>query len=132
MNRTVLVVDDIAFVRKTLIKILTANHFKVVGEAEDGHKAVLMYQKLKPDLVTMDIVMPVLSGIDACRRICKMDKGARVVMVTGMDQENLIMEAIGAGARDYVVKPFTEADIVKTLEHVLMGAESVQRRTKGL
>lgn len=118
MARTVLVVDDIAFVRKTLSDILKSAHYQVVGEAQNGLEAVDMYTRLKPDVVTMDIVMPELSGIEATRRIIKKFKDARIIMITAMDQEQLIMDAINAGARDYLVKPFTSTDVLRALDHL--------------
>jgi two-component system chemotaxis response regulator CheY len=132
MKRTVLVVDDLAFVRKTLVQILTENHFEVVGEATDGVQAVQLYQKLKPALVTMDIVMPNMSGIDACRRITKSHKGAKVIVISAMGQESLIMEAINAGAKDYILKPFSADEIVKTCEHVLRASDEVTKRAKSI
>lgn len=123
MARTVLIVDDVAFVRRTLTQILTEGHYQVVGEAEDGLQAVELYAQLQPDLVTMDVVMPKLSGIEATRRIIKMDKEAKVVIISAMGQENLIMEAINAGAKDYVLKPFTREDVLKTMEHALTGGD---------
>jgi two-component system chemotaxis response regulator CheY len=119
MARTVLIVDDVEFVRKTLAEILTEANFQVVGEAEDGAQAVEMYGRLKPDLVTMDVVMPQMSGIDATRKIVKGDKDARVVIISAMGQENLVMEAINVGARDYILKPFSGEDVVRTLERAL-------------
>lgn len=121
MKRTVLVVDDVEFVRKTLTDILTDAHYQVVGEAVDGKQAVEMYARLKPDVVTMDVVMPHLSGIDATRKIVKFDRDAKVVIVSAMGQENLVMEAINVGAKDYILKPFTAADVVKTLERAISG-----------
>jgi two-component system chemotaxis response regulator CheY len=114
--KTVLIVDDVAFVRQTLREIFTHAGYHVVGEAADGSEAVSLYGQLNPDVVTMDIVMPQMSGIDATRRILKADTTARVVIISAMGQENLVMEAINVGARDYILKPFTAADVLKTVE----------------
>src|SRR4051794_12306534 len=95
--RTVLVVDDVEFVRKTLIEILTEAGYSVVGEAATGQQAVDQYLKLRPALVTMDIVMPEMSGIEAARKILAKDKEARIIIVSAMGQENLMMEAINVG-----------------------------------
>jgi two-component system chemotaxis response regulator CheY len=119
-GRRVMIVDDVAFVRKTLTEILTAAHYQVVGEAKDGAEAVEMYERLKPDLVTMDVVMPGMSGIEATKRIVKSDKSARVVIISAMGQESLVMEAINVGAKDYMLKPFSAADVLKTVERALV------------
>src|SRR5262245_20970210 len=116
MARTVLIVDDVEFVRKTIAEILSEAHYHVVGEASTGAQAVEMYARLRPDVVTMDIVMPEMSGLDAARKILKSDKQARIVIISAMGQENLVMEAINVGARDYVLKPFSSADILKSVE----------------
>ena len=118
MAKTVLIVDDIAFVRKTLSDILTQAHYQVVGEACDGAEAIELYQKLRPDIVTMDVVMPQMSGIDAARRILKMDRNAKVIIISAMGQDNLIMEAINVGAKDYIMKPFTAEDVLKTINRI--------------
>ena len=120
MSRAVLIVDDVAFVRKTLRDILVAAHYQVVGEAENGEDAIKLYAKLRPDIVTMDVVMPQMSGIEDTRRIVKTNQHARVVIISAMGQENLVMEAINAGARDYILKPFTREDILKTLERAMI------------
>ena len=129
MARTVLIADDIPFVRKTLAKILADAHYQVVGEAETGQQAVEMYAKLRPEITMMDVVMPIMSGIEAVRRITKMDKEAKIIMISAMDQETVIMEAINAGAKDYLIKPFTANDILKTLEHLY--AEKGGKRATG-
>ena len=129
MAKTVLICDDIAFVRKTLTDILTEAHYQVVGEAADGNEAVNQFAELKPDIVTMDIVMPQLSGIDAMRKILRIDKAAKVVVISAMGQENLIMEAINVGAKDYILKPFTTEDVLKTLDRALLGEQHVLGRS---
>jgi two-component system chemotaxis response regulator CheY len=131
MKKTVLIVDDISFVRKTLADILTKAHYQVVGEARDGVEAVDMFNQLKPDMVTMDIVMPRMSGIDATHRILQMHSTARIVVVSAMGQENMVMEAIGAGALDYIRKPFSATDIIRTIDRLLArtsGSSKVQER----
>jgi two-component system chemotaxis response regulator CheY len=129
MAKTVLVVDDMAFVRKVLIEILTQAHYQVIGEAADGIEAVSLFEKLRPNLVTMDIVMPQMSGLDATKRILKLDKDARVVIISAMGQENLVMEAIAVGARDYILKPFTAEEVIKTAERALLGDAYMMNRT---
>ncbi|MGZ3689558.1 MAG: response regulator [Bdellovibrionota bacterium] len=129
MAKTALIVDDVAFVRKTISEILTEAHYQVVGEAADGTEAVALYMKLKPDVVTMDIVMPQMSGIEATRRILRVDKNARVVIISAMGQENLVMEAIDVGARDYILKPFSAQDVLKTVERALMTEDHGPGRT---
>ena len=128
MAKTVLIVDDIAFVRKTLSEILSRAHYQVVGEAADGTEAIDLYMKLRPDIVTMDVVMPQMSGIDATRKIVKADKKAKIVIISAMGQENLVMEAIDVGAKDYILKPFTTEDVLKTIERTLTGEHTVLGR----
>jgi two-component system chemotaxis response regulator CheY len=116
---TVLVVDDVAFVRSTLAAILNENGYQVIGEAGNGADAIEQYARLTPDLVTMDVVMPKMSGIEATRKILKSAPAARVVMISAMGQESLVMESIHAGARDYILKPFSAEEVLKTVAHVL-------------
>ena len=126
--KSVLIVDDVALVRQTLRQILTEAGYRVVGEASDGAEAVQLYSQLHPDVVTMDVVMPQMSGIDATRKILKADATARVVIISAMGQENLVMEAINVGARDYILKPFTALDVLKTLDRALIDEDHLFNR----
>lgn len=114
----VLVVDDTAFMRKLLKNILFSAGFDIVGEAENGKQAVELYRKLKPDIVTMDIVMPEMNGIEALKEIKKIDPNAKVVMCTAVGQEQMVKAAIKLGARGYIVKPFQAAKVVEELKKV--------------
>ncbi len=118
---SVLIVDDVAFVRTTLATILQAAGYEVAGEAASGSEAIEQFRKLAPDVVTMDVVMPKMSGIEATRKILKEAPSARIVVISAMGQESLVMEAIHAGARDYILKPFSAEEVVRTLEQVLRG-----------
>lgn len=111
----VLIVDDAAFMRLTIRTMLERNHFEVVGEAENGAEAIQMYKNLKPDIVTMDVTMPDMGGLDALKAILAFDPGAKVVMVTAMGQEVLVREAILSGAKSFIVKPFKEDNLIRTL-----------------
>lgn len=129
MRKSVLIVDDVAFVRKTLASILSEAGFDVIGEAANGSDAVEQYTKLGPDVVTMDIVMPRMSGIEATRKIMKANPEARVVMISAMGQETLVMESVHAGARDFILKPFSAKEVIKTLEHCLgIGADHKEQK----
>ena len=119
MSRTVLVCDDAIFMRALVSDILQQAGFAVVGEAETGVEAVEKYKTLRPDLVTMDIVMPDLGGIDAVREITAYDPDARVLMCSAMGQQALVVEAIQAGAKDFVVKPFQASRVLEAVERVL-------------
>ena len=119
MGRTVLICDDAIFMRTMLKDILKQSGFEVVGEAQTGKEAVERYKQLKPDLVTMDIVMPDMGGIDAVRAIIKDDPGAKILMCSAMGQQALVIEAIQAGARDFVVKPFQPSRVLEAVQRVL-------------
>jgi len=113
--KSVLIVDDAMFIRLSLKMMLEKNGFNVIGEAENGAVAVKKYQELKPDIVTMDITMPEVDGVEALRQIRAMDGNAKVVMVSAMGQEVMIRNAIMAGAKNFIVKPFTEESVLKVL-----------------
>lgn len=114
--KRVLIVDDGAFMRRFIREILARHGYEVVGEAEDGAQGVESYQSLKPDLVTMDITMPNMNGIEALKEILRQDPQAAVVMVSAMGQEVYIKEAIRAGAKSFVVKPFDETTLLSVIE----------------
>lgn len=113
--KSVLIVDDIAYVRKTMKQILTSNGYRVVGEAANGDEAVRLYQELQPDFVTMDLVMPVMNGVEATKLIMKHDPQAVILILSSMMQENLVTEAVLAGAKDYIVKPFQTEEVLKVI-----------------
>ena len=119
MSHTVLVCDDAIFMRTMISDILTQAGFEVVGEAESGTQAVEKYHALKPDLVTMDIVMPDMGGIEAVREICKTDPDAKILMCSAMGQQALVVEAIQAGAKDFVVKPFQPRELIARIQGLL-------------
>ncbi len=106
MGKTILVVDDAAFMRMMIKDILTKNGYSVVGEADNGLNAIDKYEELKPDLVTMDITMPEMDGITAVKEIRKKNPNARIIMCSAMGQQAMVIDAIQAGARDFIVKPF--------------------------
>lgn len=118
-SSTVLVCDDAVFMRTMVSDILSQAGFTVVGEAENGKQAVEKYQQLKPDLVTMDIIMPEMGGIEAVKKITQMDPGARILMCSAMGQQSLVQEALQAGARDFVVKPFQPSRVLEAVQRVL-------------
>jgi two-component system chemotaxis response regulator CheY len=119
----VLVADDASFMRQMIREIVEAEGHEVVGEASDGDEVVEEFKRLHPDVVTMDIVMPRRSGIDAVKGIMQIDPGACVVMCSALGQETLVQEAMEAGARDFIVKPFKPDVVIATIEKVLEKSE---------
>ena len=115
----ILVADDAAFMRQMIREIVEAEGHEVVAEASDGVEAVDQFKVHHPDLITMDIVMPRRSGIDAVKGILELDSNACVVMCSALGQETLVTEALQAGAKDFIVKPFKPDAVVKTLNKVL-------------
>jgi two-component system chemotaxis response regulator CheY len=119
MTKRVLIVDDAVFMRNMIKDIFSGGGFEIVGEAANGLEAVEKYKESRPDLTTMDIVMPFKSGIEATREIVKLDPKAVIVMCSALGQESLVMEAIEAGASDFVVKPFKAEDVLAVVKKVL-------------
>ena len=117
--KRVLIVDDASVVRMLIKKVLTQADFEVVGEAVNGIDALAKYKELRPDLVTMDITMPEADGIQATKDIIAFDAKAKVVMLSGIDQKEMLWRAIKAGAVSYIVKPFENDRILSTLNEVI-------------
>lgn len=118
MPRRLLIIDDGAFMRILIKGMVEKNDYIVVGEAPDGEVGVRMYKELKPDLVTMDITMPVKDGISALKEIIEYDRHANVVMVSAMGQDAFIKESIMSGAKSFVVKPFDEDGLISILNAI--------------
>ncbi|MEI4768092.1 response regulator [Psychrobacillus sp. FJAT-51614] len=115
---TVLVVDDAVFMRATIKRMLENEQFEVIGEASNGNEAVELYRQLLPDVVTMDITMPGMTGIEAVKAIVTEYPDAKIVMVTALGQQKLIVEAIENGAKDFITKPFNPEQIIQVLQNV--------------
>ena len=116
---SILIVDDAAFMRMMLRDIITKNGMEVAGEAENGAIAIEKYKEVKPDLVTMDITMPEMDGITALKGILEADSSARVVMCSAMGQQAMVIEAIQAGAKDFIVKPFKPDRVIDAINKSL-------------
>ncbi|MDD6656687.1 MAG: response regulator [Lachnospiraceae bacterium] len=119
MAKNILICDDAAFMRMMIKDILTKNGYNVVGEAENGLKAVEKYNELKPDLVLMDITMPEMDGIQALKNIKASDAGAMVIMCSAMGQQAMVIESIQAGAKDFIVKPFQADRVLEAVKKVV-------------
>lgn len=119
MAKNILIVDDAAFMRMMIKDILTKNGYNVVGEAENGAKALEKYTECKPDLVLMDITMPEVDGIQALKNIKAADAGAQVIMCSAMGQQAMVIEAIQSGAKDFIVKPFQADRVLEAVKKVV-------------
>lgn len=113
-----MIVDDAAFMRMAIRNILVKHDFQVVDEAENGLVALSKYKELKPDIVTMDITMPEMTGLEALKAIMAFDPNAKIVMVSAMGQEQMVMEAVMNGAKSFIVKPFKEDHVIQTLNKI--------------
>lgn len=119
MANRILVVDDAAFMRMMIRDILTKNGYEVVGEAQDGAQAIEKFKEFKPDLITMDITMPEMDGIAALKEIKKLDGNAKVIMCSAMGQQAMVIDAIQAGAKDFIVKPFQADRVIEAIKKTL-------------
>ncbi|TWI57139.1 response regulator [Halalkalibacter nanhaiisediminis] len=116
---SVLIVDDAAFMRMMIKDILSKNGFEIAGEAANGAEAVEKFKELSPDLVTMDITMPEMDGIQALKEIKQVDGGAKVIMCSAMGQQSMVIDAIQSGAKDFIVKPFQADRVLEAIKKVL-------------
>lgn len=116
MPARILVVDDSAFMRKMLIEVLADTGCEIVGEAADGEQAVAMYAELGPDVVTLDIIMPKMRGLEALKAIRDQDPHAKVIVISTVEQRGTLMKALKHGATDYIVKPFEKDRVVEAIE----------------
>ena len=119
MAKNVLICDDAAFMRMMIKNVLVKGGYNVVGEAENGAKAVEKYKELSPDLVLMDITMPEMDGIQALKEIKKIDGGAKVIMCSAMGKQAMVIESIQAGAKDFIVKPFQEDRVIEAVKKAI-------------
>ena len=114
----VLVVDDLPFMRQAIREVLKDTRFRIVAEAENGEQAIARYREIAPDVVLLDIVMPVLDGLTALRRLRRIDPGSNIIMCSALGEQAMIVRAIQLGARDFIVKPFRPERVVSALERV--------------
>ena len=119
MAKNILICDDAAFMRMMIKDILTKNGYNIVGEAENGAKAVEKYAELKPDLVLMDITMPEMDGIAALKKIKAADANASIIMCSAMGQQAMVIESIQSGAKDFIVKPFQADRVLEAVQKVV-------------
>lgn len=119
MAKNILICDDAAFMRMIIKDILTKNGYNIVGEAENGAKAVEKYAELKPDLVLMDITMPEMDGIEALKKIKAADANASIIMCSAMGQQAMVIESIQSGAKDFIVKPFQADRVLEAVQKVV-------------
>lgn len=119
MAKNILICDDAAFMRMMIKDILTKNGYNVIGEAENGVKAIEKYNEMKPDLVLMDITMPEMDGIQALKKIREADASSSVIMCSAMGQQAMVIEAIQSGAKDFIVKPFQAERVLEAVKKVV-------------
>ncbi|MDM8533453.1 response regulator [Clostridiaceae bacterium HSG29] len=116
--KTVLIVDDAMFMRSSLKQMLNGSDYEVIGEASNGEEAIEAYIKLSPDIVTMDITMPVMDGVTAVKEIIKLDENANVIMISAMGQQVMVLETINAGAKNFIIKPFAKEKVMQVFDTI--------------
>ncbi len=123
MSARILIVDDASFMRMMLRNILTSHGHVIVGEAENGLRAIDTYQQLKPDIMLIDLIMPEMGGIEAVRRIMEADPKAKIIICSAMGQQALVVEAMQAGARDFIIKPFQPTSVIEAVQKLELEGE---------
>jgi len=121
MAKRIIIADDAAFMRMMLKNILTAGGYEVVAECQNGREAVEKYRELKPDLVISDMVMPEMGGIDTIKQVIAEYPQANILICSAIGQQALVIEAIQAGAKDYIVKPFDQTNVLETVKKIIGG-----------
>lgn len=124
MGKKILLIDDAAIIRIVLASFLTDAGYEVVGEASNGMEGIQLFKKLKPDIVTMDILMPDMNGIDAVKIIRDIDPKAKIVMCTTLGQKYMVLNAIQAGAANYILKPFNKEKVLEVIEKTIEATEA--------
>jgi two-component system chemotaxis response regulator CheY len=119
----ILIVDDASFMRMMLRNILSSHGYQIVGEAENGFKALEAYPQLKPDIVLIDLIMPEMGGIEAVKRIVALDAHAKIIICSAMGQQALVVEAMQAGARDFIIKPFQPTSVIEAVQKLELEEE---------
>ena len=117
---SVLIVDDALFMRVTISKMFEQWGFEVVGQASNGKQAVKLYKEFQPDLVTMDLTMPVMSGLDAVKKILAEFPEANIIMITALGQHRFVVEALESGAKDFITKPFTQEKLKSVIDKIFL------------
>jgi two-component system, chemotaxis family, chemotaxis protein CheY len=123
VSARILIVDDASFMRMMLRNILTSHGHTIVAEAENGLKAIEAYQASKPDIMLIDLIMPEMGGIEAVKRIMEIDPKAKVIICSAMGQQALVVEAMQAGARDFIIKPFQPTSVIEAVQKMELGEE---------
>lgn len=118
-TKKVLIVDDSSFLRNSLKKILEDSGYEVIGMAENGLEAISKYKELKPDLITLDIIMPQMNGMESLKLLRSVDPNVCVIMVSSMSSEQSVLDCVEAGAKNYILKPFEEKRVIEVIQKVL-------------
>ena len=119
MAKRIVIADDASFMRMMLKNILVAGGYDVVGEAANGREAIQKYKELKPDLLISDMVMPEMGGIDVLKNLVTEFPNANIIICSAIGQQALVIEAIQAGAKDYIVKPFEQSNVIETINKII-------------
>ena len=129
MDKGVLIVDDALFMRSVLLDILEEAGYEIVGEAATGEEALAQFRRFKPALVTLDLIMPGLPGMDVLKEILKIDPAANVIVISAVGQESLVKEVLGLGAKGFIVKPFKNEQVLEEVKQVLGPAVRLKRQS---